>query len=118
MRADKEIYRYLQGKGYELLDDVSAYNGVNGLFRHTGTDGKDYIKVGYHEGLVDSETWLAVQDKKAHNSKFGNNLKAKNVHTADMLSISLQAGTKAILSAGVITLTLAITVRMAVQSQG
>jgi len=78
VRADKEVYRYLQGQGYELLDDVSAYNGINGLFRHTGTDGKDYIKVGYHEGLVDSGTWLAVQDKKAHNSKFGNNLKAKN----------------------------------------
>lgn len=78
VRADKEVYRYLQGQGYELLDDVSAYNGINGLFRHTGTDGKDYIKVGYHEGLVDAGTWLAVQDKKAHNSKFGNNLKAKN----------------------------------------
>ncbi len=78
VRADKEVYRYLQSKGYEMLDDVSAYNGVNGLFRHTGTDGKDYIKTGYHEGLVDAGTWLAVQDKKNHNSKFGNNLKAKN----------------------------------------
>ncbi len=78
VRADKEVYRYFQGKGYEILDDVSAFNGVNGLFRHTGADGKDYIKIGYHEGLVDSGTWLAVQDKKAHNSKFGNNLKAKN----------------------------------------
>lgn len=78
VRADKEVYCYLQGKGYELLDDVSTYKGVNGLFKHTGTDGRYYIKVGYHEGLVDSGTWLAVQDKKAHNSKFGNNLKAKN----------------------------------------
>ena len=55
-----------------------AFNGVNGLFRHANADGTEYIKVGYHEGLVDSETWLAVQDKKSHNSKFGNNLKAKN----------------------------------------
>lgn len=78
VRADKEVYSYLSSKGYEIIDDVSAFNGVNGLFRHTGTDGCDYIKVGYHEGLVDSETWLAVQDKKSHNSKFSNNLTAKN----------------------------------------
>lgn len=78
VRADKDVYAYLSSKGYEIIDDISAFNGVNGLFRHTGTGGKDYIKVGYHEGLVDSETWLAVQDKKSHNSKFSNNLTAKN----------------------------------------
>ena len=78
VRADTEVYSYFSSKGYEIIDDVSAFNGINGLFRHTGTDGRDYIKVGYHEGLVDSETWLAVQDKKSHNSKFSNNLKAKN----------------------------------------
>ncbi len=78
VRADKEVYAYLSSKGYEIIDDVSAFNGINGLFRHANADGTEYIKVGYHEGLVDSETWLAVQDKKSHNSKFGNNLKAKN----------------------------------------
>jgi hypothetical protein len=48
------------------------------LFRHKRQDGKEYIKVGYHEGLVASETWLAVQDKKSHNQRIPNNSGAKN----------------------------------------
>jgi len=57
------VYSYLSSKGYEIIDDVSAFNGVNGLFRHTGTDGRDFIKVGYHEGLVDSETRCGTRQK-------------------------------------------------------
>lgn len=34
VRADKEVYRYLTAKGYELLDDISAYDGVQGLYLH------------------------------------------------------------------------------------
>jgi hypothetical protein len=78
VRADAEVYQYLISKGFEIVDDIEAFNGVNGLFRHKRKDGAEYIKVGYHEGLVDSETWLAVQDKKSHNQKIPNNAEAKN----------------------------------------
>lgn len=77
MRADKDVYAYFQSRGFEIVDDVEAYDGVHGVFAHKDNDGKTYVKVGYHEGLVDSKTWLAVQDKKAHNRKFPNNGKAK-----------------------------------------
>jgi hypothetical protein len=70
VRADKEVYQYLISKGFELIDDVEAFDGVHGLFRHSRKGMSDYIKVGYHEGLIDSETWLAVQDKKSHNQKY------------------------------------------------
>lgn len=73
VRADKDIYAYFASNGVEILDDIEAFDGIHGLFIHRPKGGKHYIKVGYHEGLVDSETWLAVQDKKAHNKKFPSN---------------------------------------------
>lgn len=78
VRADIEVYRYFVSKGFEIIDDVDAFDGIHGLFRHKNPDGSEYIKVGYHEGLVDSETWLAVQDKKSHNQKIPNNGSAMN----------------------------------------
>ncbi len=78
VRADKDVYQYLISKGFEIIDDINAFDGVHGLFRHKRRDGTEYIKVGYHEGLVDSKIWLAVQDKKSHNSKIPNNGSAKN----------------------------------------
>lgn len=73
VRADKNIYGYFVSNGIEIIDDISAFDGIHGLFLHRPKGGKPYIKVGYHEGLVDSETWLAVQDKKSHNRKFPSN---------------------------------------------
>lgn len=78
VRADEEVYQYLISKEYEVLDDISAFDGVHGCFRHKRPDGSEYIKIGYHEGLVDAETWLAVQDKKSHNRRIPNNGDAKN----------------------------------------
>ncbi|NBK19616.1 resolvase [Anaerotruncus sp. 1XD42-93] len=78
VRADKDVYQYLVSKGYEVVDDVEAFDGVHGCFRHKRPDGSEYIKVGYHEGLVDAETWLTVQDKKSRNKRIPNSSGAKN----------------------------------------
>lgn len=78
VKADKDVYQYFVSKGYEVVDDIEAFDGIHGCFRHKRADGSEYIKVGYHEGLVDSETWLTVQDKKSHNKKIPNNGSAKN----------------------------------------
>lgn len=78
VKADKDVYQYMVSKGYEIVDDVEAFDGIHGCFRHKRADGSEYIKVGYHEGLVDSETWLAVQDKKSRNTRIPNNSGAKN----------------------------------------
>jgi DNA invertase Pin-like site-specific DNA recombinase len=55
VRADKDVYAYFQSRGFEIVDDVDAYDGVHGVFAHKDNDGKTYVKVGYHEGLVDSK---------------------------------------------------------------
>ena len=78
VRADKDVYRYFLSKGYEMLDDIEAYDGVHGLFVHAGGDDTYFVKVAYHEGLVDGDVWLRVQDRKAHQNKFPNNGKAMN----------------------------------------
>ena len=78
VRADKEVYAYFASKGYEMLDDISAYDGIHGLFVHAGGDSGFFVKVGYHEGIVPAETWLVVQDRKGKQSKFPNNGKAMN----------------------------------------
>lgn len=78
VRADKDVYAYFQSMGYEIVDEVEAYDGIHGVFIHDNSDGGKYVKVGYHEGLVPSELWLRVQDKKAANINFQTNRKAMN----------------------------------------
>ena len=34
VRADAEIYKYFSAKGYEMLDDISDYDGVHGVYVH------------------------------------------------------------------------------------
>ena len=69
---------YFQSKGYEIIDDIEAYDGIHGVFMHDNADGGKYVKVGYHEGLVSSELWLRVQDKKSTNKHYHTNRKAYN----------------------------------------
>ena len=69
VRADKNVYAFFLARGYTMIDDIDAYDGVHGLMWHKCNEEDRFIKVGYHEGLVDAEMWLAVQDKKSHNHK-------------------------------------------------
>ena len=72
VKANKDVYKYLAAKGYEMIDDVSSYDGIHGLLVYKN-NGEPFVKVGYHEGLVEPETWLMVQDKKDKNVKFPQN---------------------------------------------
>jgi len=78
VKADADVYNYLVSLGVEIIDEIEAFDGVHGLFRHGRKGEPDYYKVGYHEGLIDSETWLAVQDKKKQNITIPKNTGAKN----------------------------------------
>lgn len=74
VRADAEIYKYFSAKGYEMLDDVSDYDCVHGVYLHQdpNSDNK-FVKLGYHEGIVPADTWLQVVDKKSRQQRFPNN---------------------------------------------
>ena len=90
VRADAEVYRYFSSMGVEMLDDIEAYDGVHGLFLHGKhhSGAPVFVKVGYHEGLVDAQTWLAVQDKKAHNKRIPNNSSALHSWLVGLLKCS------------------------------
>ncbi len=87
VRANAEVYHYFASKGIEMMDDISEYDGSHGLFLHRKhyENTPLFIKVGYHEGLVDADTWLAVQDKKSRQSKFGGKEKAFNSWLAGLV---------------------------------
>ena len=64
VKADRTVYEYLLKNNYRIIDDIDAFDGKHGLFWHNYRSKTDrYVKVGYHEGLIDAETWLAVQEK-------------------------------------------------------
>ena len=88
VRADKDVYAFFQSKGYEILDDVEAYDGIHGVFMHDNADGGKYVKVGYHEGLVSAETWLTVQDKKSRNISFSKNSKVETSWLVGLIKCS------------------------------
>lgn len=46
------MYAFLQGKGYDIVDEIEAYDGIHGVFMHDNADCDKYAKVGYHEGNV------------------------------------------------------------------
>ena len=85
VRADKSVYAYFQSKGYEIMDDAEAYDGIHGVFLHDNADGGKYAKIGYHEGLVDAGVWLRVQDKKSNNKAFTTNRKVMNSWLAGLI---------------------------------
>lgn len=41
VKADKDVYQYMVSKGYEIVDDVEAFDGIHGCFRHKRADGSD-----------------------------------------------------------------------------
>lgn len=64
VRADKNVYEYLFRHNYRIIDDIDDFDGIHGLFWHNYRSKTDrYVKLGYHEGIVEPDLWLAVQEK-------------------------------------------------------
>ncbi|MBR1555026.1 MAG: recombinase family protein [Oscillospiraceae bacterium] len=80
VRADADVYEYLKNKGAEIVDNITEFDGMRGcsVYGHAKTTGKftdltgDYIKLGWHEGLISSEQWLRVQKKLDKNRQIRN----------------------------------------------
>ncbi len=78
--ADKALYSYLVGNGYEVWSDAEEFNGINGLAGYNKTKqdkerrGDRYrncsewiVAVGMHSGIVASEVWIEAQELLAQN---------------------------------------------------
>ena len=55
VRADKDVYAYFQSMGYEIIDEIEAYDGIHGVFSHKDNEGKTYVKIGYHDTSTGQE---------------------------------------------------------------
>ncbi len=80
VRADVQVYRYLQEKGAEMADPPEAYDGTHGCTvygsrrqgaKFTDLHG-DIVKLGFHEGLIPAAQWLCVQEKLDSNRQLRN----------------------------------------------
>ena len=82
VKADNAIYEYFHRKGTKIISDVSEFDGTRGvqLYGKTKHDSmsEDWsdmkIVVMSHEGVIDSELWLACQKKVAKNKKINNSM--------------------------------------------
>lgn len=88
VRADAKVYLYLKSKGADMVDPIELYQGICGCTvygrRKDKTQKKfkdlkgDIVQLNRHEGLIDSNEWLAVQRELDKNKPFSNAGKGKN----------------------------------------
>lgn len=84
VKADYNIYRFLDMKNCILINDLDDFKGINGLtcYGEGNTKFKDIsgynVAVGLHEGIIDSKTWLQAQYRIYNNEQFANNGTSKN----------------------------------------
>lgn len=81
VKADMDVYTFLQSKGVKINNQPGDYIGENGIFLYGKTkgvarekyaaDGEEYATIGLHKGIISSELWLRVQDKLLNNHNFG-----------------------------------------------
>ena len=66
VKSDEEVIKYLEGKGYEVC---GAPNG-NGFLRYSKKE-EQIVAVAKHKGIIDSNTWIKVQDILKENTENG-----------------------------------------------
>jgi DNA invertase Pin-like site-specific DNA recombinase len=90
-QADLDLYEFFKAQGAVIKNDAADFNGMNGCYLIQGRDvaeSKKYslkdqmLVVAPHEGLVPSETWLAVRKRFMSNINHGGNRKARHTWLA------------------------------------
>ena len=89
VRADADVYRYLQNKGAVMNQPIDLYTGVYGCTiygeRKSKTSRKfttlegEHVQMNAHEGIISPHTWLAVQRELDKNKPLSNS--GKGTHT-------------------------------------
>ncbi len=87
VRADLAIYNYYKSRGCIMGNDKKDFDGIHGCNLVGKRDAKDrkykdvkdhLLSIGNHEGIVDSTTFLYVQDKLSKNVQIKNTGKGKH----------------------------------------
>ncbi len=78
VRADNDVYTFLEKQNTQIASDISEFDGTRGvqLYGKTGHSAVDWSDIRAvvmpHQGLVPSEVWLACQKKLGKNRQIGN----------------------------------------------
>ncbi|NCC16577.1 MAG: recombinase family protein [Clostridia bacterium] len=86
VKADIAIYNYYKSKGAIIANDAEEFDGIHGciLVGKRNANERKYnnvtdhlLAIGTHEGMIDSQTFLACQSKLASNRQIKNTYKGK-----------------------------------------
>ena len=81
VKADEDVYWYYISKGLKIQNDISHFDGIHACNiigrrdrtknKYNSSDGQ-MLSVSKHEGFIDSDLWLKVQEKLAGNKQISN----------------------------------------------
>ena len=84
VKANADIYNYLQSLGGTMTNPIEEYIGVSGCYVYGSTEKRsgakfanlktDYVSLGLHKGIIEPSLWLDVQrliNKKNNHSNLG-----------------------------------------------
>lgn len=63
VRSDQSVYNYYTEKNMTVINPQEEFIGINGCYRYK-KDGHPCIVLAPHEGIIDSELWLACAVKR------------------------------------------------------
>lgn len=86
VKADADVYLYLQNLGCIIHNDITEFDGAHGLYlfgdkvkssekNHNNISGYT-VSIAPHEGIIDSNTWLKCVNKLITNRQIRNNGKS------------------------------------------
>jgi DNA invertase Pin-like site-specific DNA recombinase len=93
-QADLDVYEFYKAQGAAIMNDAADFSGLNGCYLYQGRDVAEskssslkgqMLVLAPHEGIVSSETWLAVRKRLMNNSSFGGKRKAKATWLAGLI---------------------------------
>ncbi len=86
VKADISIYNYYKSRGSIIVSDMDSFNGENGCVlvgkrqaneRKYADVSEHVLAVMPHKGIIDSDTFLFIQDKLSRNKQIKNTNKGK-----------------------------------------
>lgn len=84
VKADMNVYQFLDMKNCTIVNELEDFNGNNGLISYGEGDTKfsdisGYnIAVGLHDGFIDSDIWLKAQYRVYDNKQIANSGNSQN----------------------------------------
>ena len=108
VKADHSVYEFFRRKNVKIVSGVSEFDGTRGVQIYGKTkhdseadDWSDMkIVVMSHEGVIDSDLWLACQKKVEKNKKIGNSISNETSWLGGMIACAKCGKTMTVTKSG------------------